>query len=355
MKNKRLKGIYRMPGSRFWWFRYTQDGQRHSVSLRTEEESEAITRAQAILAEGLIAAEEYTPLEPAPRRREIHGLIEQYLKDAQARNKKPLRAGTAADYRYILESWVADSGISRVGDITLSKINQWLAALKAQGKSLDTQWGYGQRIRNFVGYLIPRYLPPTTLVGFTLPEHSAVGRKNWIRASEVSKILDATGGDQDLKFALLCGFDAGLRRNEISEARVNWFDLEDGLLHVSNNGNYVTKDRDNRTIPLTDRFAEFLKGYLPGRNPSQYVLAPQKTVKGKNKYRYDTNKRVRSHFVRLGIDCTHHDMRRSFASNRASAGVSIYKVAMWLGDGVEVVSKSYGHLAPKDADVNKGV
>jgi hypothetical protein len=46
-------------------------------------------------------------------------------------------------------------------------------------------------------------------------------------------------------------------------------------------------------------------------------------------------------------------MRRSFASNLASAGVSIYKVAQWLGDGVEVVERSYGHLAPADQDVNK--
>jgi integrase len=282
-------------------------------------------------------------------------LIDQYLKDAQARNKKPLRAGTAADYKYILENWVANCGISRVGDITLSKIEIWLRALKAQGKSRDTQRGYGQRVRNFVGYLMPKYLPSTTLEGFSLPEHRAVGRKNWIRSTEVSMLLDATGDDQDLKFALFCGFDAGLRRNEISEARVDWFDLDAGLLHVSNNGGYVTKDEENRTIPITERFAEFLKGYLAGRDQSQYVLAPEKAVKGKGKYRYDTNKRVRSHFARLGVNCTYHDMRRSFASTRVTAGVSVYKVASWLGDGVEVCSRSYAHLAPKDADINKGI
>ena len=151
------------------------------------------------------------------------------------------------------------------------------------------------------------------------------------------------------------GFDAGLRRNEVSEAKVNWFDLRTGLLHVCNNEDYVTKDRENRTIPFTDRFAEFLKGYLAGRDSNDYVLAPEKTVKGKNKYRYDVNKRVRSHFDRLKVKCTFHDMRRSFASNRASAGVSIYKIANWLGDGVEVVSRSYGHLAPQDRTINLGV
>jgi hypothetical protein len=46
-------------------------------------------------------------------------------------------------------------------------------------------------------------------------------------------------------------------------------------------------------------------------------------------------------------------MRRSFASNLASAGVSIYKIPQWLGDRVEVVERSYGHLAPADQDINK--
>jgi integrase len=177
--------------------------------------------------------------------------------------------------RYILKKFVADCSIYHVGDITLPKIQQWLNRLKAEGKSADTCWAHGQRVRSFIRYMVPRYLPSMILADFTVPEPAAVGRKNWVRKEEVTRILDATGGDRELKFALLCGFDAGLRRNEISEARVHWFDLEDGLLHVSNNGDYVTKDRDNRTIPLTDRFAEFLKGYLDGRDSSQYVLAPE--------------------------------------------------------------------------------
>jgi hypothetical protein len=103
---------------------------------------------------------------------------------------------------------------------------------------------------------------------------------------------------------------------------------------------------------LTSDFG--LKGYLAGRDPDEYVLAPKKTIKGNSKYRYDNNKRVRSHFKRVGVKSTYHDMRQSFASNLASAGVPIYKIAEWLGDGVEVTVRSYGHLAPKDPQINRG-
>jgi hypothetical protein len=70
------------------------------------------------------------------------------------------------------------------------------------------------------------------------------------------------------------------------------------------------------------------------------------------KYRYDFRSQFEKH---VKGQCTVHDMRRSFASNRVSAGVSVYKVAQWLGDGVAVVERSYGHLAPADQDVNLGV
>ncbi len=352
---QRLKGLYKFADSKKWWFRYTQDGKRHAVALLTEDEAEAITRARALLAEGLIAAEAYTPNEPAPRKREIHSLIDQYLEESQSRTKDAMRKVTADTRRYILQKFAADTGISRAGEITGAKISQWLVQLKRDGKSKDTLWTYGERVRNFVKYLMPKYTPSSALDGFTVPDQPSAGRRNWIRSAEVTKLIDAASGDPTLQFGLLCGFDAGLRRNEISEARVEWFDLENNLLHVAEHENFVPKDRDNRTIPLTDRFATFLKTYLAGRQNGQYVLAPEKTVKGESKYRYDTGKRVRSHFIRCKVNSSFHDMRRSFGSNRASAGTSIYKIAKWLGDTIVVVERSYGHLIPQDNEINKGV
>jgi integrase len=351
---KRLKGLYRMLGSQYWWFRYSRDGQRFAISLKTPDEALAITRARAILAEGLIAAEQYSPSELPPRRREIHGLVDKYLADAQGRNRKPLRAVTAETRRYILKKFCSDMGIERVGDITAQKINQWLKKLKEDGKSQDTRWTYGERLRNFVKFLTPKYLSSSILDGFELPEPSPVGRKNWVRKEEVAKLIDAAE-TPELKFILFCGFDSGLRRNEISEMRVSWFDLSAGLLHVTNDANFTSKDRDNRVIPMTERFLAFAKSFLAGRNPSEYVLMPTKTAKGKAKYRFDCSKRVRTHFVNCKAKCTFHDMRRSFASNRVSDGVSIYKVATWLGDGLEVTAKSYGKLAPNDPDVDYGI
>jgi hypothetical protein len=45
-------------------------------------------------------------------------------------------------------------------------------------------------------------------------------------------------------------------------------------------------------------------------------------------------------------------MRRSFASNAVSSGISLYIVGKWLGDGYEVIERSYGHLAPNTGEIN---
>jgi integrase len=50
---------------------------------------------------------------------------------------------------------------------------------------------------------------------------------------------------------------------------------------------------------------------------------------------------------------TPHTMRHTFASLLVSAGESIYKVAVWLGDEVATVQKHYGHLTPDNHGIEK--
>lgn len=80
----------------------------------------------------------------------------------------------------------------RVGEITLPKIQGWLDQLKAEGNAKDTCWGHGQRVRSFVKYLVDqRLLRPSILENFTVPEQASVGRKNWVRKDNVTKLLEA--------------------------------------------------------------------------------------------------------------------------------------------------------------------
>jgi integrase len=135
-------------------------------------------------------------------------------------------------------------------------------------------------------------------------------------------------------------------------AKVSWFDLKAGLLHVSNDQGFTSKDSENRTVPLTNDFHEFVKVFLRNRDPKEFCLKHGRHA-GRGKYRYDFQRSVRSHFARCSVDLDIHGMRRSFASNLVSEGESIYIVAQWLGDGVQVVQKHYAYLAPHAGSINR--
>jgi integrase len=359
-----MKGLYKMPGSKYWWFRWTEDGKRNAVSLKTEDEAEAITKARAILAEGLLNPPQKTGIERA---------ITEYLEIAKKRARKPMRPETAKTVSFILQSYTKHSGIQYIGHITQRSIEDWVATLRDEGKSRDTINSYVTRLKTFIAHLVRlKLLRPDILGAVHIPERAARGRKNWLRRNEVEKIIQAVAPAtlaprsktttiekakrqaDDLKFILYCGFHAGLRRNEISNAKVNWFDLEHGVIHIQNDpkSGFILKDRENRTVPLTTPFAEFLKTVLADKHKESYVLKP-KQQNGVWRYRYDFNRMVRTHFAKCNVTCSIHDMRRSFASNLVSAGESVYIVAGWLGDGVQVVERSYGHLAPTSGNIDR--
>jgi integrase len=154
----------------------------------------------------------------------------------------------------------------------------------------------------------------------------------------------------EMKFILYSGFHARLRKNEIIEARPDWFDLERGALHVRATPSFRPKDREARTIPLTSAFQAFLWSYGL-RSP--FMLRPD-VEKGAALYRYDFRRPFREYVK--GQDCewvTPHVMRHTFASLLVSKGVSIYRVAVWMGDDVRVVQKHYAKLFPKDDDIEK--
>jgi integrase len=339
-----MKGIYKMPGSKYLWFRWKEGGKRHAVSLKTDDEAVAIVKARAILAEGLGSTNYRDPL----------SAITDYLKAAQERRKKPMRPDTATRNRYILQKFVTDRELQHIGQITLKEIDEWINGFKKAGRSDDTLHTYARALHTFVKYLVRmKHVRGELLNDFDIPERAAVGRKNWLKNKEVERVI-SEAKDDTLRFVLFAGFHAGLRRNEVSNAKVGWFDLDAGLLHIQNDpaSGFVLKDRENRSVPLTEAFKEFLVVFLANRNATEFAIRPEKE-QASWRYRYDFNRLFQTHIKRCGVTCTVHDMRRSFASNLVSAGESIYIVARWLGDGVQVVERSYGHLAPSAGNINR--
>jgi integrase len=359
---RQVKNLLQYQNSKNWHFRFYDDqGKRRTVSLGTDDEAEAIKKARLIQ-----AGEAFRSVHNIQIQTPINELIEDYLAAATARRRKPMRPETAKAVGYTLRNFVRDRAIASAKDVKAEVVETWLNKLHKAGRSQETLRSYARDVKTFAKWLSGRGLIGPSVL--EMPDEKPKIRKPWLRKAEVANVLKAVRpkigprsssegklkaeqAARELKFILYCGFHAGLRRKEIGVARVSWFDLKAGLLHVSNDQGFTSKDRDNRTIPLTNEFHEFLKTYLSGRNPQDFCLKPDSLARGK--YRYDFERRVRGHFASLSVKLDLHGMRRSFASNLVSEGESIFIVAQWLGDGVQVVQKHYAYLAPHSGSINR--
>lgn len=356
-KKRITAGLYRMAGSKYWWYRFTDtNGKRIAVSLKTEDETQAILKKAEIIENvARFGSAAYLPRKNGDGPvHQIDGVIERYIDEAKNRLKKAMRPRVAKNVSAMLKNFCKDSSGTNVRDVTTAKMTEWIKGKKRAGRSSETLRSYSRDLRAWLHWLIDQGLVINQPM-LEMPDAAPVGRRNWIEQSRVDEIIACAfkkpkkgredmprEPDDDLRYVLHCAFNAGLRRSEIIESKVEWFDLKTGMLHVASEGTFVTKDKDARQIPLKKAFREFLEGYLKGRTEG-YLLAPEKR-QGASKYRFDPNRRLMTHFRNCGVRCSWHDARRSFASNLLTKGESIYVVSAWLGDNVSVVEKSYGFL-----------
>jgi integrase len=165
----------------------------------------------------------------------------------------------------------------------------------------------------------------------------------------VARLIKKAPND-DMRFILYCGFHAGMRRLEIVEARPSWFKLAHGHVEISTTETFRPKDRQTRTVPLSEEFSAFLKKYGL-REP--FVLHPDEPH-GLSRYRYDFRRPFTDFMKAQKVPwITPHIMRHSFASCCAIAGVDIFRIATWLGDGIRVTQKHYAKLLPNDRAIDK--
>jgi integrase len=366
-----MKNLLRYKDSKNWHYRfYDERGKRRTISLGTDDEAEAIRKARAFVAHAAIQRVQNISL----RTSGIQNTIDKYLVAAATRRKNPMGKEAAKTAGAVLRRFCQEANVMAPQDITPARLDTWLAVYEKKGRSQQTIRMYAAYVKTFGGWLYKSgHLASNALESYDLPEEKPMGRKNWLRKAEVAKVIGAVEpkcsanakpatiekakqAAEDLKFILYCGFHAGLRRKEIAMAKVSWFDLDHGLIHAQNmpEEGYALKDEENRTIDMSDGFKGFLTSYLRNRKRGEFVLRPKKT-QGAWKYRYDFSRMVEGHFKNLEVHCSIHDMRRSFASNAVSSGISLYIVSKWLGDGYEVIEKSYGHLAPNTGEINKVV
>jgi integrase len=330
-----------------WRWRPMIAGKRHTFNLAAGTEAAAIAevlelRAQPRIFEATAWDDEVAAYVAHERRRGIFSEV-----NAENRKTALMAIGKALD-------------VSSIRNVTPVMIQLWLEK-EIDRTSPGTAVDYLSHLRAFFRYLerLGR-VARNPAAEVAAPAVQKRLREVFLPAPRIGRLLELARqkGDRDLEFILALGCECGMRRGEISACRADWFDLPRGLVRVpavDDNG-FQRKGRTGRkreaVIPLSDVMKALIEHH---GLPAPYVVAPEKTTKGKNRYRFEFKKRLGNFLKAHGHDdVTIHDLRRSFGSNRVSAGVTIEKVANWMGIDVKTAWRHYARFMPVDDEINRG-
>ncbi|WP_050028980.1 site-specific integrase [Verrucomicrobium sp. BvORR034] len=163
---------------------------------------------------------------------------------------------------------------------------------------------------------------------------------------------------EDMETLLWLGFHAGLRLNEIVQARPEWIRFWKagaewhGEIVVQETDTFKPKDREARSIPMNSELLRFMKNR---KWEGKYLLHPE-IERGKDKYRWNPRRPFKALVKKAGLSWVGvHTLRHTYATHLVMGGVPIAVVARWLGDDVKTTYETYAGYVPNRAHTDAGL
>ena len=320
-----------------YWLSLGPRGARRHVNLGTLDPIEAAARAGRI---------RMAPVLKGAAGDAIGSLVPRFLSAKLARGEFGKRSFEW--YGNHLRRFCRDTGDRPPASYSTADIQRWHDGLPV---SHGTAGGMLEAVRSLFSWAVAsRMIHVNPCSGVRKRKGEGSGRVLFC-TTEMRDRLIAECPREDLRFALFVGFHAGLRYCETVELRPEHFILgtHPGVLHLHRTETFRIKDRESRSIPLTRALREFIDGYGL-REP--FMLRPD-VRHGRCAWRWNPRKPWVEYMAAQGCPwVTPHVLRHTFASLLVQRGRSIYKVASWLGDGVEITRRHYAHLSPEDSDID---
>ena len=241
---------------------------------------------------------------------------------------------------------------------TRGSIVQYLAALAGMGRSDKTILNHRSALATFCQFLADRGVigaNPCATIAVRRPEETL---PRWLENDELRTVLalaDAHGIGPEVRLALA----TGLRLSEM--IRLRWADIDEPKRRLAIR---KSKARRPRIVPLSQAALEALaeqRAKTGGPEAGlEFVFPARQTWRGGWRY---ANRPRASNWWRRALRPVQeavpkfrelpgsstgrgwHLFRHTFASRLAQAGVSLYKIAQWLGHSDIRTTKMYAHLA----------
>ena len=245
MSSRKLRGIYQR-GNIFWLTRGS-GARRLQVSLETTDYAEAVNKAQTLLASPL--------LNPSAG---FKADLDRFA--AEQTQNRVWTKNSRSSKSSVLTMFGEDLGWPPLPRLTISNIQQWYDQQVAR-TTVVTANGYMTVVKAFLNWAVAqRITSKNPAADLKLRKAVGAARVKYCTFEQRNTILAGAPTDE-LRFIFYCGFYAGFRKNEIIEARPDWFDLELQHVHVKTTATFMAKDKEERTIPMAKEFCDFLKHF----------------------------------------------------------------------------------------------
>lgn len=341
-----MASMYRRNG--IWYAKWTERGKDCRKSLKTK----SVQRARAKLHE---IEETLEAGKPVGHRQDI--AIDEFTPaflDHIALTKRPYTVKTLDHYWKRLVAWAKPL---RLSDITPEKLTKYSLYLLQEGYEKSTVRATLTALSSIFRTAMEMHVfdGPNPVKGIGLPK--AEGRQpRFLSVEQIDTLLEtARAHSRDMHLLVALGVYAGLRKNELVNARWGWIDVDNGQgrVTVKAEGVFQTKSGKDRTFPLHSKLRDILEPYRA--DPEDFILYPDQPEKDgtETKYRVDFTWAFETVCKKAGLPwVTPHVLRHTFASQLAMAGVSLYKIGTWLGHADAKTTQIYAHLVPDDTDIN---
>jgi len=204
------------------------------------------------------------------------------------------------------------------------------------GRKPKTKKNYLTLLKTILNYAVKwGYIDHNPIANMKPPK--VVKTFHFFNNDEMKLILEKSKEPLNTGIVLLA--NTGIRRAELYHLRWKDVDLKTEQIRVWPYEGFVPKGKRPRAIPLNDEAFKTIKVLKKSRNKTEFVFRPYKSI-------YYLREKFTELLKELGIKGTLHDLRHTFASHLAMAGVPIPVISELLGHSNLSTTEVYAHLSP---------
>lgn len=337
-------GLYRR--GQAWWMCFTYQGKQHRVPTESNDKKVAEKIYRKVMTE-IVEGKWFERSAHADKT--LAELLDKYLKEHSTPNKA---ASTVKNDTAMVEEMKEFFGNVLLQDVTPSLISAYKAKCREKELAPATINHRRTLLRHAFNLAIKEWQwcqkNPVERVSRDKVKNE---RDRWLTHEEEKKLLECcvlhpTRKDNTVEVSyrlqeiVLFALNTGMRQDEILSLEWPNADLFRKTILV-----VKSKNGEKRTIPMNQKVFELLKSKArANQNDNKIVFASEAGTKilRRNLMRSFYNARDRAKIA----DFHFHDLRHTFATRLAQAGIDLYQISKLLGHKDIKMTQRYAHHCP---------